>query len=213
MTEVDRSRLEVVEATIGPRQTVDIVIVPGLGRGRLVFDHGPKLFICDEPPVAYRVERLGSSGSSNVSGSWHEVVFPGQPKITAKQLTHGTRHDRYYSTILGDGWLVTEAKGEVPGYWYRFESMEGEVKLRFNMIALGVGRPDYYEKMSRARTRMPKMDDPDEENWTTFVTTSGERFAFRRKGPPPEKGDPKVLRKQFGENEMEQTSLFPEKKT
>ncbi len=211
MTEVDRSRLEqIYDAVIGPRQTVDVVEVPGVGRGRIVSANGPTFFLLDGPlplhpdvgAIAYRVERLDGEGSGVTDGTWKGIRFPGQLTVKAKSIARGDRHDRYYSTIFGDGWLISEATGKTPGYWYRFESKEGEVKLRFSMIALGVGRPAYYDKMMRAQTKMPKMDDPDEDNWTTFVAVGGERFAFRRKGPPPAADAPK--------EDSKQTSLFPE---
>lgn len=190
--EADRSRLEQLaeaDCAIGSRQTVDVVEIPGLGRGRLVWKHGPAFFLLNGPSpelpevgaIGYRVARVSLGGASVTEGSWNRVWLPGHHEMRAKLIEQGEDHGRWFSPLFGDGWLITEKLR----YWYRFEDLDGVVRLRFNMSALGMGRPAYYDKMVRARTRMPKMTDPDEENWSTFVTTDGERYTFRRGGTPP----------------------------
>lgn len=177
------------ELVPGPRQTITVVDLPGHGRGRLVWRNGPAFFMPDEgdPFPVYRADSGGARKvSENKSFSWERVqITRDGPVLEAETLEPGEHHDRHYSTIFGDGWLVWE-RG--PGWWHRFETLDGEVKVRFKMLSLSVGRPTYAKKMERSHSRMPAIDDPDEMNWSTYSTDDGSVLAFRREGPPPPEG-------------------------
>lgn len=174
-------RLPPEEITIGSRQTVDVVEIDGV-RGKLVWRNGPAMFmpLHGYDTIAYRV-RADEGGASSTEGSWRRVWFGGGPELRAKLIERGENHARFFSSAFGDGWMVTE-----PKLYMRFETMDGVVRVRFEMVAAGVGRPDYYQKMIRSKSRMPEMKDPDEKNWLTYVSRSGDMFAFRRGGTPPE---------------------------
>lgn len=191
-SETNPSRLDRIEGndlSIGNRQTVDTVEFEGLGRGRLVWDNGPAMFIPDAAygTYGYRIARADLGGYTKGVGSWRRV-YPrrGEPALRVKLIEHGESHSRWFSPVFGDGWLVFESGA----HHVRFETLEGERRLRFSLSAAGVGRPDYYQKMVRSRSSsMPKMTDPDENNWNTYVSSTGEMFTFRRGGPPPAKED------------------------
>ena len=174
--------------SVGPRQTIDIVLWPGRGEGRLVWGNGPAFFIPDsgEPAIDLVLADYGGT-TSNPPRSYLRVwPVAGAPSIEVDLIRHGDSSSRWFSPLFGDGWLVTEATR--PGHWMRFEDLNDQIKLRFEMSSLCVGRPAYAEKMRRASHRTPPIDDPDEMNWSTYTTSDGSVFAFRRGGPPPPPG-------------------------
>lgn len=169
-------------AVIGARQTVDIVELAPWGRGRLVWKNGPAFFLADSGEIV-ELEKVGAGGArSNPAMSWRGVWEHKDGGMKeAVVIEPGEDHSRWFSPLFGDGWLVFAADYKN----VRFESHEGEVKLRFELLELCVGRPEYRMKMMRSATRMPKIDDPDEMNWSTYRTKDGTLLTFRRGGPHP----------------------------
>lgn len=176
----------------GPRQTVDRVVMPKLGPGRLVWRNGPALFFPDSGDLVIHLHKVDIGGaSSEPPRSWQSVWLEPGRRVEADLVERGAWHSRFYSPLFGDGWLVDENKKDATGrseFWERFEDLEGNVKLRFQMIELCVGRPAYREKMQRKSAKMPAIDDPDEMNWSTYRAVDGSIFTFRRGGPPPPEG-------------------------
>jgi hypothetical protein len=170
----------------GPRQTIDIVRWPLHGEGRLVWGNGPAFFIPDSGEPAIDLVRADWGGTTSDPPRSYQRVWPvaGSPAIEV-DLRHGDNHSRWFSPLFGDGWLVTEAG---PGHWMRFEDLNDQIKLRFEMRGICVGRPEYAEKMARSPIKTPPVDDPDEMNWSTFRARDGSIFTFRRGGPPPPAG-------------------------
>lgn len=169
----------------GRRQSVTIVDLHGHGRGRLVWENGPPFFIPDngEPPFA--LHRVSAGGASVADGAWENVwITDTFEPLRAKVIECGEMHQPAYSDLFGVGWLVFEKQRQ----WARFESEDGEVLCRFEWITLSCGRPEHAAKMGRAVTRVPKIDNPDEMNWSTFRTVGGSVLYFRRGGPPPPNG-------------------------
>ena len=170
----------------GPRQTVDLVVWPERGQGRLIWKNGPAFFVPDDGgPVVHLKKADHGGSSSNPKRSWQRAWTLDGRMVEVDLVERGESHNRRYSPLFGDGWLITE-RG--PGYWERFEDDAGNVKVRFEMVELCVGRPPTRHKMQRSTTRMPKIDDPDEMNWSTYRTKDGTMLAFRRGGPPPPEG-------------------------
>lgn len=211
--------MDTVEPTFvaGSRQTVQVVNLPGHGRGRLVWRNGPAFFAPDEgtpfwlykvmpggsrtvkpidlPPPATgkslqeidrkNMEALSSAVGERKSFSYERVqIAKDAPVLEAEILERGDTHNRYFSPIFGDGWLVHESTA----WWERFETLDGEVKIRFQVVSLSSGRPAYVKKMRKAHSKMPAIDDPDEFNWSTVETKDGSVLTFRRGGPPPPEG-------------------------
>lgn len=174
------------------RQTEDIVelLIPGADRrvtGKLSWGNGPSTFTPEGllPIELHRVDLGGAS--TEPRRSWRRVWFlPGQAPVDADIIQAGDDHSRWYSPLFGDGWLVFESVK--PGHWVRFDTLDDETKVRFDLGSICVGRPAYADKMARSQTKMPSIDDPDEMNWSTIRSVDGSVFSFRRKGPPPPPG-------------------------
>lgn len=172
--------------TPGARQTVDRVEWKGVGVGTLVWKNGPVFFLPEDGGDAIHLKRADHGGSSSdPKRSWQRIWTVDGRMFEVDLIERGEEHSRWFSPLFGDGWLVFEAG---PGFIHRFEDDAGNVKLRFEVIELCVGRPPYRDRMQRSSTRMPKIDDPDEMNWSTYRTRDGSTFAFRRGGPPPPEG-------------------------
>jgi len=179
----------------GPRQTIDRAVMPGgIGPGQLVWKNGPAFFVPDEGPIVQLHKVDWGGASSEPKRSWNRVWLTPKEMVEADVLAHGDDHSRWFSPLFGDGWLVSErdlnARDE-KGHrqlFERFEDMEGNLKVRFEMIELCVGRPAYREKMQKKHSKMPPIDDPDEMSWVTHRSRDGSIFTFRRGGPPPPEG-------------------------
>ena len=178
--------------SIGSRQTVDTVELPGFGRGQLAWRNGPCRFfpVGGGPPI--EVASVGGGGaSSNPPRSWRRVTMPGATTgIDAELVVTGEHHVKEWSPLFGDGWLITS--GGVVGandpdrFVFRFEADDGTERVRFRMAQVSVGRPAYAAKMAKSHSRMPLIDDPDEMNWATYTDDNGGVMTFRRGGPRPE---------------------------
>lgn len=170
-------------------QTVDLVEFPPYGKGRLVWKNGPARFLADsgeEIPLF----QVSPGGASKERGSWRTVrKTPSSEKESVSVLSHGENHERYWSPIFGEGWLVFEPLST--GGWIRFEDEE-QVKLRFNWTRMAVGRPQFIEKDARSRSsRGALYDDPDEPFWRTIWGVH--TMLSVRRGPPPPEGSYETL--------------------
>jgi len=167
--------------TPGERQTVDIIDHPWHGECRAVYRNGNTFLL-----VGKNVVEVGKIGfhSASAKGSFIKVThLDGEHRI-CRVITHGDRHDRYWSPWMGEGWLIFLSKdttGKVGSM--RFEADNGQ-HLDFTFSKLSVGTPAYAAKLERARTKMPEIT-VEEQQWETFTTQRGEVLAFRRDGPPP----------------------------
>lgn len=176
------------------RQTEDIVELklPGTdspARGTLRWDNGPATFTPDgQDTIELRGADSGGA-SSKPKRSWRTVRFTaGQPTVEADIIKAGEEHQRWFSPIFGDGWLVWETREGPGGLWARFETLDDVLAVRFEMVKMTQGRPAYAAKLNRNHTKMPLLDDPDELNWATYEARDGSVFTFRREGPPPPPG-------------------------
>lgn len=164
-------------------QTVDLVEFPPYGKGRLVWKNGPARFLADsgeETPLF----QVSPGGASKERGSWRTVMrTPSSEKEQVPILSPGENHERFWSPVYGEGWLVFEPLST--GGWIRFED-EKEVRLRFAWTRMAVGRPQFIEKDARSR-RGALYDDPDEPFWRT-IWGSHTMLSVRRGGPPPPEG-------------------------
>lgn len=185
----------------GPRQRIDEITFNDK-RGKLVWQHGPAFFLPDdgsEPIVLYRAD-FGGAGSRDVtqadgttkkeSYSYMRVqASKDGPTVSVPHHGSGDDHARWYSPLFGEGWLVMEGDLRRNGWWMRFEDLDGNVKVRFDCIELAVGRPAYVEKSQRSRSsKVVPYEDPDEPNWATYKSRSGDVFSFRRHCAPPPAG-------------------------
>lgn len=172
----------------GPRQTVDVVSLPGFGRGRLIWRNGPSAFVSDEGAVTPLRSVSPGGASTKPKRSWRRVTFLDGRGGEADLESYGENHSRWFSPLFGDGWLVVEASNGSRDIFYRFEDLGGNLRVRFPLRSICVGRPEYAGKVGRSGSRMPKIDDPDEMNWSTVTSMDGSVFSFRREGPPPAPG-------------------------
>lgn len=177
--------------TPGPRQTVDHVMHPKRGPGLMVHDNGPGFFLPDDGGDAVFGDiRLGGA-SSSPPRSWLVFRDPLHGRIEADyDGVRGNRHEPMWSAIFGQGWLVSEGydptRGEKWEWYERFETEDGEIKLRVRMSAVATGRPAMVRKSERSSKWPPKGWEPEDEHWRTYTALTGEIFTFRKGGPPPE---------------------------
>ncbi len=184
----------------GHRQTVDRALHPTLGEGIAVYENGPAFFQSDAGQVE-RMAKIGLGGSGS-NGSYLVARTTGGDRIELKttKRQRGDHHCRRWSPIFGDGWLVLESTphGERLGYMpARFDADSGTV-VRFKVTVMHVNRPAFYK--ANAKKKKPMLD-PEEEQWTTYVSKDGETLIFRNTAPPEAPAAPPA--------ETSQTSLFP----
>lgn len=161
------------------RQTVDLVEHPEHGRCYAVHNNGPSFIQLES---GERLDARVTLGGADKSGSYRLV-----DRVRCNVIEQGTRHERAFNTMLGEGWLVWPPPAG-KAWEVRFEPDEGS-PVAMSIVSMSVGRPAYAAKMARSRSRMPKAEDPDEMRWATYETTEGEVIAFRRGGKPPESGE------------------------
>jgi len=175
-------------AFAGERQSVERVTHPRRGDCWLVFDNGPTMLGAidgETLPV-----RICCSGASK-EGRWTEVDDPEHGRMRCVVTAHGPTHRKYWSEMLGDGWLVDERLLD-RHMDSRFDMANGST-FRFGWTQIAVGTPDYAAKMRRS-TRCAE-PSPEEGQWITLTTTRGEVLAFRRGGPPPKSDAPEVAQR------------------
>jgi hypothetical protein len=175
--------------TPGERQTVEVIEHPKHGLCKLVYRHGPAFLLQDGNTEPIPLVGGAFGGCKAGEGSYVIVTHPGGEMVKCKVITHGDKHDRFWSPMLGEGWLVFLSKDTAASIaCMRFDADDGR-SMEFEWTKLSVGTPEYAAKMERARTRCPEMT-PEESKWETFTTPRGEVLAFRRDGPPPPDPEP-----------------------
>ncbi len=184
----------------GPRQTVDRALHPTLGEGIAVYENGPAFFQADSGEVQH-MAKLGLGGAGN-NGSYLVARTTGGERIelNTTKRQRGEHHSHRWSPIFGDGWLVLESSppGDRLGYIpARFDAHGGAV-VRFKVTVMHVNRPAFYAANSKKKKPMV---DPEEEQWTTYVSKDGETLIFRNSAPLEAPESPPA--------ETAQPSLFP----
>jgi hypothetical protein len=166
----------------GPRQTVDRCIHPTLGPGVAIYENGPALFAPDQgEPVPMKSIRFGGAGSTYwnlnaVTEDGHVFV------LNAHEQERGATHKRFWSPMLGPGWLVYLGRA----LKVRFEADNGTV-VPIEAVIWKTGKPGKEPKRPRKPGQAKSPELLEWEEWNTYETRDGDVFVLRRNGPPPAK--------------------------
>ena len=164
--------------TPGPRQTQQRGTHATLGLGLAVFENGPSFFIPDGGEPVEMFIAHGGSSSKPTRRAWLRSS-EGEIDITGEK--RGDSHKTAWHPRLGPGWLVWMPLEEnrCP---MRFDADSGEV-LAFAWEECRVGKPGKEPKRPKTREQAKSAELLEWEQWTTFKSTDGEVFVFRKSAP------------------------------
>lgn len=168
-----------------PRQTVDRVRHPQRGEGIAVHDNGPSFFQPDGgEPMPMRV---GFGGASSVPRrSWLVLHDPEHGRVEADILSRGESHQRYWSPLLGLGWLVWPT--DVFQAPWRWEGDDGR-SAPLDVTSMSVGTQAYQKILSGPKKKYREPTE-EESQWRTYVTRGSGTLELRKGGPPPDAAPP-----------------------
>lgn len=164
--------------TPGPRQTQQRGTHEKLGPGLAVFENGPSFFIPDSgEPVEMFIAHGGSSSKPTrrlwLRSSEGEIDITDEPRCDS--------HKPAWHPRMGPGWLVWMPLKE-HSCPMRFEADSGEM-LAFEFEGVRVGKPGKEPKRPTGRDKPKSAELVEWEQWTTFKSTDGEVFVFRKSAP------------------------------
>jgi hypothetical protein len=159
---------------IGKRQTAHRVTHPQRGAGVVVYENGPSFFL-DEQGVETAM-RVHGSGASVSRGSYVILTDSDHGHVEANIVERGASHHRYWSPMLGMGWLVSHGRSEI------FDGDDGRATA-LDVCVWSAGTPDYAQRQQRRKSKL-EPSTPEEEQWITLTMRDGSVMGLRRKGPP-----------------------------